>query len=157
MIKRAKHKANYTSEKIIILMNQGLAVLGHCSVEENLCQIIKCWTEDIPKFQQQLESGEYQSPEIVNEQIQLHFVLDDTHAIQWWNTECKCKRTATTLLNTILHSSFSVRQGRLSKLQQLMLFWNYLVLFQELETIHKESQRESASKAAGLLTWRKII
>ena len=52
-------------------MNQGLAVLGHCSVEENLRQIMRCRAEDIPKFQQRLESGEYQSPEIVNEQIQL--------------------------------------------------------------------------------------
>ena len=52
-------------------MNQGLAVLGHCSVEENLCQIMRCRAKDIPKFQKRLESGEYQSPEIVNEQIQL--------------------------------------------------------------------------------------
>ena len=40
-------------------MDQGLAVLGHCNVQENIHQIMRFRAEDIPKFQQWLESGEY--------------------------------------------------------------------------------------------------
>ena len=53
------------------LMRQGLAVWGHSDIEGNLHQIMRCRAEDIPKFHQWLEAGKYQSPEIVNEQIQL--------------------------------------------------------------------------------------
>ena len=38
------------------LMDQGLAALGHCNVQVN---IMRFRTEDILKFQQWLESGEY--------------------------------------------------------------------------------------------------
>jgi len=53
------------------LMRQGLPVRGHCKQEGNLEQLMKYRAEDIPNFQQWLESGKYLSPEIVNELIQL--------------------------------------------------------------------------------------
>ena len=44
---------------LTFLVHQGLAVLGHCNVEENLHQIMRFRAEDIPRFEKWLESGEY--------------------------------------------------------------------------------------------------
>jgi len=52
-------------------MRKGLPVRGHCKQEGNLEQLMKYRAEDIPNFQQWLESGKYLSPEIVNKLIQL--------------------------------------------------------------------------------------
>ena len=70
------------------LMRQGL---GHSDIEGNLHQIMRCRAEDIPKFHQWLEAGKYQSPEIVNEQIQLmahcvlRSVLDDIRSQSYYS------------------------------------------------------------------------
>ena len=53
------------------LVRQGLAIRGHCDIEGNLQQLMKCRAEDIPRFQQWIKQGKYQSPEIVNELIRL--------------------------------------------------------------------------------------
>ena len=53
------------------LVHQGLAIHGHCDNEGNLQQLMKCRTKDIPQFQQWIKQGKYQSPEIVNELINL--------------------------------------------------------------------------------------
>jgi hypothetical protein len=52
------------------LMRQGLPVRGHCN-EGNLYQLMKIRANDIPPLQQWLGNNKYQSPEIVNEQIEL--------------------------------------------------------------------------------------
>ena len=52
-------------------MRQGLAVRGHTNEEGNLYQLLKCRAQEDPELQSWLKEGKYQSPETINEQIQL--------------------------------------------------------------------------------------
>ena len=60
------------------LTRQGLAVQGHTNEEGNLYQLLKCRAQEDRKFQLWLKEGKYQSPEIINEQIQLF-----AHTLLW--------------------------------------------------------------------------
>ena len=53
------------------LLRQGLAIRGHLDVKGNLYQLMRCRSEDIPHLSQWMDSGNYQSPEIINELIEL--------------------------------------------------------------------------------------
>ncbi len=59
-------------QSLHFLMHQGLAVRGHCN-EGNLYQLLKLRSSDIPQLKSWLNHQKYQSPEIVNKQIELMF------------------------------------------------------------------------------------
>ena len=53
------------------LFRQGLAIQGHTDVQGNLYQLMLCRSVDIPDLGQWIDGGKYQSPEVINELIEL--------------------------------------------------------------------------------------
>ena len=54
-----------------LILRQGLPIRGHVDVTGNLYQLMKYRCEDVPQLCRWLENKDYQSPEIVNELINL--------------------------------------------------------------------------------------
>lgn len=54
-----------------LILRQGLPIRGHVDVTGNLYQLMKYRCEDVPQLRRWLENKDYQSPEIVNELINL--------------------------------------------------------------------------------------
>ena len=54
-----------------LLLRQGLPIRGHIDITGNLYQLMKCRCEDVPQLCRWLENKDYQSPEVVNELINL--------------------------------------------------------------------------------------
>ena len=73
------------------LTRQGLAVRGHHDEYGNLHQLLKCKADDITGMQQWIESGSYQSHNIINEMIQLmatqllQKLLKEIRSAEWYS------------------------------------------------------------------------
>lgn len=53
------------------LARQGLAIRGHESIESNLIQLLKTRAEDVPELNHWIEKGQYLSPVVINELIEM--------------------------------------------------------------------------------------
>ena len=65
---------------------QGLTIRGHHDGDGNLSQLLKCRADDITGIQQWIDSGNYQSHDIVNEMIQLlKQPLNKIRSAEWYS------------------------------------------------------------------------
>ena len=68
------------------LARQGLALGGHKRMDSNLIQLLKTRAEDIPELNKWIENGQYLSPVVINELLEmpsflLRSILEDYYRV----------------------------------------------------------------------------